>query len=227
MSRTLILPDIHCEYGLAEKIILKESPDKTIFLGDYFDNYDTRPEITRKTASWLHISVESENRIHLIGNHELFYVNGNRNLQCSGNEDWKYGIVKKQNIPWSKFRMSEWVGDYLVTHAGVSSIFYKIFKNTDDFKTWLSIESCKALQSLLDDRYHSFFNIGFTRGGNHEVGGPLWCDINEFKPIKGIKQIFGHTNLPRPWEKYNNNWCIDSKGYYAIYENGELKIDSI
>ena len=37
MTRTLILPDVHNNFGLAETIIEKENADEVVFLGDYFD----------------------------------------------------------------------------------------------------------------------------------------------------------------------------------------------
>ncbi|MDH3313141.1 MAG: hypothetical protein OEM28_08345 [Nitrosopumilus sp.] len=38
--KTLIIPDIHTKFGIAETIIVKESPDNVVFLGDYFDSLD-------------------------------------------------------------------------------------------------------------------------------------------------------------------------------------------
>lgn len=33
MTRTLILPDIHTRFDIAEQVIDKENPDKIVFLG--------------------------------------------------------------------------------------------------------------------------------------------------------------------------------------------------
>lgn len=37
--------------------------------------------------------------------------------------------------------------------------------------------SKKDLEKIDNENYvHSFFQVGFFRGGSNAVGGPLWCD---------------------------------------------------
>ena len=61
--------------------------------------------------------------------------------------------------------------------------------------------------------------MGFSRGGSNDVGGPLWCDYNEFVDILGINQIFGHTpnHIVRHHKTKNSeHYCIDIKiNHYA------------
>ena len=63
----LIIPDIHEKYDIAESIIKKVKPDKTIFLGDYFDDFDNNDQKIKDTARWLSRSLKKESRIHLVG----------------------------------------------------------------------------------------------------------------------------------------------------------------
>ena len=44
--KTLIIPDIHTRFDVAESFIDKERPDNVVFLGDYFDTFDDTLEIT-------------------------------------------------------------------------------------------------------------------------------------------------------------------------------------
>lgn len=44
MTKILIIPDIHNRFYEAEGIIMRENPDHTVFLGDYFNNYGDAPE---------------------------------------------------------------------------------------------------------------------------------------------------------------------------------------
>ena len=81
-AKTIIISDIHNDYFTAEKIIKKENPDKIIFLGDYFDDFDDTVKDSENTAKWLVKSLKQENRIHLIGNHDLSYMTDNSNLKC-------------------------------------------------------------------------------------------------------------------------------------------------
>jgi hypothetical protein len=55
---------------------------------------------------------------------------------------------------------------------------------------------------------HSWFSsIGFSRGGNSQAGGILWCDFdNEFVPTE-FPQICGHT--VGGVRMKGNSLCID------------------
>ena len=128
-NRTLIIPDIHHKYRIAEQIIAKEQPDLTVFLGDYFDDFGDSPEITDKTAKWLveslsHDTIDGKNRrgkksrrIHLIGNHDLHYMTKNKNFQCSGYSEQKWRVINSHDIDWSKLRLYYWLGSEDDGHA--------------------------------------------------------------------------------------------------------------
>ena len=70
--------------------------------------------------------------------------------------------------------------------------------------------------------------MGFSRGGSNVVGGPLWCDYNEFVDIPGINQIFGHTpNYTVRHRKTKNfeHYCIDTRlNHYTIYQNDVMLV---
>jgi metallophosphoesterase superfamily enzyme len=89
-NKILILPDIHNRWELAEKTINEIKPSKTIFLGDYFDDFNDTPQDISETAEWFKHSVHQENRIHLVGNHDTHYwFTTNKFLRCSGYEQYK------------------------------------------------------------------------------------------------------------------------------------------
>ena len=141
MVKTLIIPDIHNDYLTAEKIILKENPDKIIFLGDYFDDFDDTVQDAINTAKWLKKSLKQENRIHLIGNHDLSYMTDNPNLKCMGYTVDKHTAIKKHSIDWNKLLMHYWIDEkWLCTHAGFSN----------DFLKQLRIKKSDSIQKVLD-----------------------------------------------------------------------------
>ena len=74
----------------------------------------------------------------------------------------------------------------------------------------------------------SFLHVGFSRGGSNVIGGPLWCDYDEFVDVSGICQIFGHipNHLVRHRKTKNSeHYCIDTKlRHYAIYQNGMMHV---
>ena len=232
--KTIVIPDIHNDYLTAEKIIKKENPDKIIFLGDYFDDFDDTIQDAENTAKWLVKSLKQENRIHLIGNHDLSYMTDNSNLKCMGYRTDKHKAIKKHSIDWTKLLMHYWIDDlWLCTHAGFSHDFLKQQrrKKSDSIQQVLDF-SKKDLDKLDDENYiHSFFQVGFSRGGSNMVGGPLWCDYDEFVDVSGINQIFGHTpnHIVRHHKtKSSEHYCIDTRlMHYAVYVEGIMIIKKL
>ena len=89
--------------------------------------------------------------------------------------------------------------------------------------------SKKDLDKIDDENHiHPFFQVGFTRGGSNDVGGPLWCDYDEFADIPGINQIFGHTpnHIVRHRKTKNSeHYCIDTKlKHYAVYQDLVMQV---
>ncbi len=222
----LIIPDIHNDYFIAEKIIKKENPDKIIFLGDYFDDFDDTVQDAINTAKWLKKSLKQKNRIHLIGNHDLSYMTDNPNLKCAGYSIDKHKAIKEQGIEWNKLRMHYFIDEkWLCTHAGFSNDFLKqqSTKKSDSIQNVLDF-SKNDLEKIDDEDYtHPFFQVGFSRGGSNDVGGPLWCDYDEFVDIPGTNQIFGHTPnyiVRHHKTKKSEHYCIDTKlNHYAVYRD--------
>lgn len=220
MNKTLIIPDIHNKWFTAEEIIDKETPDKVIFLGDYFDDFNDTLQQTEQTAQWLKKSLTIPNRTHLLGNHDLSYLNSNH--KCAGFSEAKLFIIKKVGVDFTKLLHYCWVGNnnnkYLCTHAGLSNNFmvqYNIHNLPVD----------KFLDYMIYDtkRKNTLYAVSKSRGGTWPHAGPLWCDYSEFVDIPGIKQIFGHTH--GELRHTENSICIDTwLKYYCIYENDELKI---
>lgn len=219
----LILPDVHNRWEKAEKIIKSVNPDKVIFLGDYFDDFNDDPNIIAHVAEWFHYSVNQPNRLHLVGNHDIHYwFPGNRSVRCSGYEQFKCvainDFVKKED--WEKL---EWFhvldNKWLLSHAGVHPSWLdkiNFDKNkVSEFslatvKRRLNAEIETAKKALYADRMHWFGMPGFSRCDNSPYyGGLTWCDWNdEFHPIRGVHQLVGHTPC------YNLTWKIVKEGEY-------------
>ncbi len=234
MSKTIIISDIHNDYLTAEKIIKKENPDKIVFLGDYFDDFDDTVHDAENTAKWLKKSSLQKSRIHLIGNHDISYMTDNPNIKCTGYTTDKHRIIKKHHITWSKLLIHYWLdNNWLCTHAGLTNDFFKQQKmqKSDSIQKVLGF-SKKDLEKIDDKNYtHSFFQAGFFRGGSNMVGGPLWCDYDEFADIPRINQIFGHTKgdvIRHKKTKNSEHYCIDTGlKHYAVYQDNKMEIKSI
>ncbi len=225
-AKTLIIPDIHTKFQTAESIIERESPDKTVFLGDYFDAFYETALDTHNTARWLATSLEQQDRVHLVGNHDLHYMTGNPAFHCSGFSEFKRYIIDSYDIPWTKMTSYCYVGSYLCTHAGVSRQFFEEY-GTVSLKEFM-VQSVEDLRHIDDaNRLQKFFQVGISRGGPHKNGGIVWCDYDEFTDIPAIRQIFGHTRAPEVRQnKYHI--CLDTTlHHYAIHQNDTVTVMEI
>ena len=252
----LILPDIHNQHERAEKVISSVGPDKTFFLGDYFDEFYDNANDVQKTAHWLKNSLQKPNRIHLMGNHDSAYRFRSRVTSCSGFTDIKSMAINNimKFSDWNKIKWHAILDGWLLVHAGlhpswIPNGFVMTLKNIDE---WLSKESEVANKMAARNESHWLFGAGFARGGSRPFGGLNWLDWNEeFTPIKGINQIVGHTPNRAPTWKYTTqddvriktaphvvpkfradvsyNLCLDSftkVGWYAIWDGEKLNVES-
>ena len=67
--KLLIIPDLHEARNLdaVENALRREQPTRTIFLGDYFDQFGDTPDDASRTARWLKASLAETNRVHPLG----------------------------------------------------------------------------------------------------------------------------------------------------------------
>lgn len=217
----LIIPDIHHRVDQAEKIIKHVGADEIIFLGDYFDDFNDDVEMVKHTCDWLSASVEQKNRIHLFGNHDVHYAFTNRQFQCSGYAQWKYFMIHDnvERKVWDKLKFYHILDNtFLLTHASMHKRnLPKEISNlhADRKKFYSEIASYLDANIIKGFRGESWiFGAGHSRGGNQPVGGIIWCDYTqEFYPVSGLNQIFGHT----PQGNGTPKWCIktgEEKPYF-------------
>lgn len=226
MVKTLIIPDLHNNWVWAESIISKENPDYVIFLGDYFDSYgdEGNSELVVQTAQWLARSTKEPNRIHLFGNHDIWYASGDPRVHCPGNNEHKRWLINCYFKDWHKIRTHYWLDNWLCTHAGLTRPLWKALE-----PTYITVKDLMDDVDRSTDIHVLLRLIGKGRGGTSDHGGVLWChfednpDYNEFFDIPGIKQIFGHTNSDNV-RSNGKHACIDCHGTaYAVYQNGKMK----
>lgn len=257
--RTLIISDIHQRIKQIDSILNNETFDRVVFLGDYFDDFNDTPQDSYRMALWLKKNLQDERFVFLFGNHDISYFSVNRNAQCSGYTDNKdiaiWEILDTNDFDKFKFF---WMQDgWLCSHAGlVDSFLPPVWKSEDltheNIKKYLLEQSELCLKSLHETREtHWFFQAGDARRWRPIgcKGGILWCDFNqEFEPIKGLAQIFGHTpQNPYPvavrgeipldviksekiltskfHQKDDWNIALDCHSrYYGVIQDGELEI---
>lgn len=226
IKTTLIIPDLHLRIDHADKIINHVGADQIIFLGDFFDDFGDTPEMVSDTCDWLLDSVRMPNRIHLFGNHDIQYAYPNRKFQCSGYEQWKYGLIQDRmgwRDVWDYFKFYHILdGKWLLSHAGLHKHMLPetikiLFREREKFLNEISKYLDAQIKEAIHDTGH-ILSAGYCRGGVGN-GGIVWCDFErEFHPIRGLNQIFGHT----PQSAGIAKWCVYHPDHKINYHPTDL-----
>lgn len=217
------MPDIHCQYKIAEQILTEVAHDQAVMLGDYFDSWNDTVQDNIDTAHWLVESLQVPNRIHFFGNHDLAEYFGGP-FRCSGYTAEKSAAIVpiiKDYVKHLKFYHYE--QGFLFTHAGFTWPLFKAlcskYHLTCKYRETRIETVLECLQLASEDAWENAVNggcskllaAGWDRGGSERHGGIVWCDSNSLQPIPNITQVFGHTNHYVPDVIY-----IDSKNPQSI-----------
>ena len=242
-QKAVVIPDVHNKWKRAEAIVAAESPDRVVFLGDYFDDFGDTPEAAGATAEWLAASLADASRVHLAGNHDLNYMSRLPGLHCVGRNHLKASAIARRGVEWSRLEPFCWLGDaggsdgsWLCTHAGLSAAFLESIRpgaGAADVAGVLG--AARADLDRIDDagHRHPFLQAGRARGGWDVSGGIVWCDyVEEYADVPGLRQIFGHTRggAVRHGRTAGGgeHYCIDTVlRHYIAYKDGEVSVRAV
>lgn len=231
--KTAVIGDLHLKEYIAEQIIEKESPDKVIFMGDYFDDFNDTVEMNKITAEWLKKSLEDPKRIHLMGNHDFHYVpvssKNQRMVYCSG-----YSHAKNQAInnvlskhDWEKLKYIHEEQGWWLSHAGVTSFWFEHpVKGITLEHVTQRIEK-ELDQYLIGEFPGCIFAADRYRGGSYPSGGILFNDWRNLDIIRNINQIVGHTpnrTIQHKTSDHGEIYCVDALPYYITIEESKINI---
>lgn len=223
--RILIIPDVHEQIYKLQPILDKElsNVDEVVFLGDWFDDFDTTVFRTEATIKFLNENSKNQKYTFLYGNHDLPYAFPNVGaLSCSGHNWFTAKAINENREIFDNFRFAHRVDNYLFTHAGLHPGLLEDLKCTlDDLS-----ELCKDVEkSFALGTGHPLVYAGRSRGGFQRLGGLTWLDWSEFKPIEGVTQIVGHTR-GREVRFKGDNVCLDTHlNNYAILDTETKKLE--
>lgn len=246
-EKLLIITDVHQNINWIKNILEteKNNYDHLLFNGDWIDSYYEPPVIAGsvETAQFVLAAINGEYgpASFNIGNHDLpvmeswkknsVYSNKLQLLNpCSGftrSKSMNFNKVLKWS-DWRKFHGFHTFGGYVISHAGISSLYWRSHLNVQDNlnKIWNEIEQALDLISLQPSHW---FAAGFARGGSEVVGGPMWLDWNqEFMDNLPIKQIVGHTTQSNIVRTIGRSYCIDANqtAYALLSADGKIEIKS-
>jgi len=216
----LVCGDLHGRVEIVKRLL--DRSGAVAFIGDYLDSWNRSTEDQIETLDLILDAVESRSNVYaLMGNHELSYLD--QRYQASG---WSAAVhahvMTRKRRMWDSLNIALEMEGFLLSHAGVS-------------QTWLreDITAVRAVEEFVDcTESERLFEIGRRRGGHNRVGGPLWCDTQEFTPIPGVKQVFGHTEYRENpevgiYEVFPGNYnidCLGCKPEFLMIDNGNAAI---
>lgn len=237
--KTLIIPDIHHRISRLKQILVKEAPDRVIFLGDWFDDFGDNEDISANTAKWLAHRMDTyKEDVFIWGNHDTSYGFPGDHTSCSGFTEGKCRVIRDImcHEHWNRFVFYHWENNWLFSHAGLTK--YHV-TGIQDVKSWLNDQQEEAQVRLRRKMLrHWMFTAGRARYGSAPFGGLTWCDLDEFAPLNDINQVFGHTPQRRVWKYDGNkrnsdlavnseNYCLDTDlAFYGSFDGKKLDIHS-
>jgi len=243
-KKVLIIPDIHQCVGWANGILTRENNvDHIVFLGDYFDCFE-KPDnkwyfSMENTCAWINIKFEElgEKATWLIGNHDYSYIStyikkgyfskNSFHICCgwTGNKATTFNKIIDPNW-FNQLELCCWINDICISHAGFHPLHFKPNETPFDATKRLSNEWNNTRHTFKNNPYHFLSNVGRCRGGEFDIGSPIWLDWNkEFVPIDGMKQIVGHTERFDSISETKGNFCIDvNRKTYAVLDKGVINI---
>ena len=232
--KTIFLGDTHGR-SLWKDIIAKETPDRVVFIGDYFDSFDigsAEQQFNFKEIIAFKESAQYE-VIMLIGNHDYHYYPGGETY--SG---YQHGAAPaiRQLLEENKhhLQMCYQLDNILCSHAGIGH-------------NWL-VEQEKYESGSIADFVNDIWNYkpirfmfyGFDPYGDNKTQTPIW--IRPASLLSGNRdtflktdyiQIAGHTQVHKIDIKGKATggryYFIDAleEGMYLIYEDGKFNVGNL
>lgn len=232
--KIVVIGDLHGR-GVWLDIVKKESADKYVFIGDYFDSFNISYEHQDANFKDL-IKFKEENEdkvILLIGNHDFHYMKNIYEKYSGYQHIYRYRIEEMLDKAFNKnyLNICYKYNDFVFSHAGITKTWYETFIK----KYGVNLEKIEEdLNDYLKYKPNVYnFNIGKNNSyyGDDVTQSPLWVRPNSLSidSIDGVKQVVGHTAVNGI--RIENNLilidCLDYKNEYLIIDGDEVKIKEI
>ena len=232
--KTIFLGDTHGR-SLWKDIVAKETPDRVVFIGDYFDSFDIKSAEQQFNFKEI-IEFKESNQcevIMLIGNHDYHYYPGGEIY--SG---YQHGAAPsiRQLLEENKhhLQMCYQLDNIICSHAGIG---HNWLVEQERYESGSVVDFVNDIWNYKPIR---FMFYGFDQTGDSKTQTPIW--IRPMSLMSGNKetflktdyiQIVGHTQVRKidiegkaTGGRYYFIDAIDI-GQYLIYEDGEFKLGKI
>jgi len=242
--KTIVLGDTHGR-SFWKLITHQENPDRVIFIGDYFDSYDISG--VEQIQNFKEI-IEYKNKginevILLIGNHDYHYMKGVTERYSGYQHNLATSIQFELEDNKQHLQMAYQMGEFLFTHAGVSSEFMDSVFGKGGWKT-------EEIVDLLNEQFKykpQTFGFGLAVDikkmswldpyGDNKEQSPIWIrprslmTANRETLRKQVIQVVGHTGVTTMTGQENMSGgryfltdCLEESGEYLIIEDNNIRI---
>jgi len=234
MGVSVYIPDLHGSDIF--KLINPDEYDNIIFTGDYFDSFSySDEEHISMFFSLLEFKKKYKEKITLlIGNHDDHYFNFPHHVMGGGYRTTLQkrltAIVTPSVLEY--FKPISVIGNIVASHAGISSIWYSLFKKEfvkqfdEEFLMSSSLEDAFNAASYSRDLRSLFNMVDKRRNGSYTTGGIYWIDQETLK-IDGsfdpnYVQVVGHSQLFTgiEYDQDNKIFFIDNFPNFQRNKNG-------
>jgi UDP-2,3-diacylglucosamine pyrophosphatase LpxH len=237
--KTVILGDTHGR-DYWKGIVASESPDRVIFIGDYFDSFDNtaveQMHNFKEIIDWKQ-SGQSE-VIMLIGNHDYHYMRGVSQYYSGYQSGARPAIEQLLYDNKQHMQMAYGVNGFLFSHAGVSMDWLKIhgYDNESNLVDWIN--------DMWKYKPNVFGFAGRDPYGDSKISSPIWIrpyslqQANRDTLRDQFIQVVGHTTQGKidtegksTGGRYYYIDTLGTSGQYMVLEqistdNGEIKFNT-
>jgi predicted phosphodiesterase len=239
MNKTVILGDTHGR-DCWKQIVASESPDRVIFIGDYFDSFDNtaveQMHNFQEIIDWKQ-SGQSE-VIMLIGNHDYHYMRGITQYYSGYQSGARPAIEQLLYENKNHMQMAYGMNGFIFTHAGVSSDWLKIhgYDNESNLIDWIN--------DMWKYKPNVFSFAGRDPYGDSKISSPIWIRPYSLQAANRdtlrdqFIQVVGHTTQGKidtegksTGGRYYYIDTLGTSGQYMILEqistdNGTIKFNT-
>jgi hypothetical protein len=229
--KTLVLGDTHGR-PYWKSIVASESPNRVIFIGDYFDSYDdyTAAEQMHNFQEIIDWKQSGQSEvIMLIGNHDYHYMRGVTEHYSGYQYGARPAIEQLLYDNKQHMQMAFGMNGFLFSHAGISSDWLQEhgYDNESNLIDWIS--------DMWKYKPNIFGFAGRDPYGDSVISSPIW--IRPYSLQKANRdtlrdqfiQVVGHTQQGKidtegksTGGRYYYIDALGTSGQYMVINDGQL-----
>lgn len=167
--------------------------DKIIFLGDYFDSFDIKPQDQISNFKDILEYRKNHDTVLLLGNHDYHYLSFTNERYTGFQPKYYYTINRLLMENLEYFQIGYKHNNFLFSHAGVTQTWWKNITD-EDFDVELLNDFFKHTPTVFKFQRNKN-KLSSDSSGDNIFQGPLWVRPNSLAQDSLTKytHIVGHT----------------------------------